>query len=224
MSHEGHQDNLVIKAMSRGIISVVRCHVRTTIAAGGTSLIGAVTYGTIKGWGVVWDELLVSAAYTLGPAAVVILLVVLWNLWLAPMRVVLDRVDALSDRVSQLEPSAPRPVPPDYALWRNLESAAIVEIAGLCAGQHPQLSASPGAVPYVRHILDGVKAKKIGRTDGRIVPTRRGISRETWSDLNDLSKVRIADVEAYFSERGIKSAFFDFFPPNGHVLDTEIKS
>lgn len=182
-------------------------------------VLGTAVHFWAAGWNKVVEEWSVWASYVLAPTVVFALVLFLWNLFLAPFRLVDEKLNAaLAGGGSQ--PANLRMFdfePPNYGAWRACETAAIVEIARLCAEEEPHSTPMSGREkPFVNLIMDGVRVGEVRRSDAVEVqvtaiseddpePRRQKVS----TPLDQSSQVYIEDVAAFFKKRGVSAEFFD---------------
>ncbi len=173
------------------------------------------------GWDAAMDEIEVLISYGLAPAGGFAAILFLWNLFLTPTRLLAEEIQSLRSGVAIAGVKAKSELrifdfePPDYTPWRGLETAKIIEIARLCAGEEPYSTPLSGREKsFERLIYEGVENRIIARADKAKRQTRAASDdqeaehEEYYPKLTSASVVYVQDVGDYFDEIGIDTDFF----------------
>ena len=100
-------------------------------------IVGIVLGFLFLGYERAMDELRILALYTFGPIGMVVSVVFLWNLWLAPYRLMEDKFDEFASNVHSLGTVAKVPEAPDLERWKRVTSLKLYQVAELCGGVSP---------------------------------------------------------------------------------------
>ena len=115
-------------------------------------IVGIVLGFLFLGYERAMDELRILALYTFGPIGMVVSVVFLWNLWLAPFRLMEDKFDEFATNVHSLDTVVKAPEAPDLERWKRVSSLKLYQVAELCGG------ISPGVGPSVERSNDASRA------------------------------------------------------------------
>ena len=69
-------------------------------------------------------------------------IVFLWNLWLAPYKLMGDKLDKVASSVHSLGPVAKVPEAPDLERWKRVAFLKLYQVAELCGGISPGVGSS----------------------------------------------------------------------------------
>ena len=83
------------------------------------------------------DEAVIMSLFTLAPLGVIAIVVFLWNLWLAPHKLMGDKLGEVASHIHSLGTVAKVPEEPDVERWKRVTSLKLYQVAELCAGISP---------------------------------------------------------------------------------------
>lgn len=133
--------------------------------------------------------------YGLAFCAPVLVLVFLWNLWLAPYRLILERVKTSTGPSVDSENSTPKPdlEGADPLAWRSVPEFQIWQVADLCGGISPESSGgkkNDAARAMLAQLLGDL-------TIGRLIPIA-----DRHSDKGRFARIPRTELRRYFAELG----------------------
>ena len=82
------------------------------------------------------EEAHISVLYFFSPFIAIAFVVFLWNLWLAPYRLMDERIDELANRKGET-PSRVNTTPADPSRWKPVQELELYKVAELCGGLSP---------------------------------------------------------------------------------------
>ena len=83
------------------------------------------------------NEAVIMILFTLAPLGVFAIVVFLWNLWLAPHKLMGDKLDKVASHIHSLSTVAKVPEAPDVERWKRVTSLKLYQVAELCGGISP---------------------------------------------------------------------------------------
>ena len=137
------------------------------------------------------DELRILALYTFGPIGIIVSIVFLWNLWLAPYRLMEDKFDEFASNVHSLGTVVKAPEAPDFERWKRVSSLQLYQVAELCGG------ISPGVVSSVERSNDASRAIYSELQAALISGDLKG--GDEW--VHEYTPIKHKDLQKYFAGR-----------------------
>ena len=98
------------------------------------------------------DEAVILILFTIVPFVAAVILVFLWNLWLAPYKLMGDKFDEVASHIHSLGTVVKAPEAPDLERWKRVTDLKLYQVAELCGG------ISPGVVAAVERSNDASRA------------------------------------------------------------------
>ena len=137
------------------------------------------------------DELRILALYTFGPIGILVSIVFLWNMWLAPYRLMEDKLDEVASNVHSPGAVAKVPEAPDLGRWKRVTVLKLYQVAELCGG------ISPGVVAAIERSNDASRAIYSELEAALISDDLKGS--DEWA--NEYTRIKRKDLQNYFSGR-----------------------
>ena len=137
------------------------------------------------------SEAVIMILFTLAPFGVVAIVVFLWNLWLAPHKLMGDKLDEVASHIHSLGTVAKVPEAPDLELWKRVTSLKLYQVAALCGG------ISPGVVSSVERSNDASRAIYSELQ----AALRSGDLKGSDDWAQDSTRIKRKDLQKYFSGR-----------------------
>ena len=98
------------------------------------------------------SEAVILILFTIAPFGAAAIVVFLWNLWLAPYKLMVDKFDEFASNVHSLGTVVKTPEAPDLERWKRVSSLKLYQVAELYGG------ISPGLVPSFESSNDASRA------------------------------------------------------------------
>ena len=140
------------------------------------------------------DELRIVTLFTIAPLIIVMAAMFLWNLWLAPYRLLDEKLDRIEKSSSQpgettLEIKYDRA---DPAKWKHVQELKLFQAAELCGGVSPH-GASEGSNDRARAAYSELLAAlRAG--------TLKGSDEPEWANFH--TRIKRKDLQKYLGKRG----------------------
>ena len=137
------------------------------------------------------NEAVIMILFTLAPFGVVAIVVFLWNLWLAPHKLMGDKLDEVASHIHSLGTVAKVPEAPDVERWKIVTSLKLYQVAELCGG------ISPGVVDLGERSNDASRAIYSELEAALRSGDLKG--GDNWA--NAYTRIKREDLQKYFSGR-----------------------
>ncbi len=138
------------------------------------------------------DEAVILILFTIAPFVAAAIVVFLWNLWLAPYKLMGDKLDEIASHIHSLGTVAKAPEAPDLERWKYVTSLKLYQVAELCAG------VSPSEFPIVRS-NDASRAIYSELEAALRSDDLKGSDGPKWA--NEYTRIKRKDLQKYFSGR-----------------------
>ena len=145
------------------------------------------------------DEAVILILFTIGPFVAAAIVVFLWNLWLAPYKLMGDKLDEVASHISSLGTVVKAPEAPDLERWKRVPDLKLYQVAELCGG------ISPGVVAAVERSNDASRAMYSELEAALLSDDLKGKERAGW--VNEYTRIKRKDLQEYFSGRDDCPAF-----------------
>ena len=154
-------------------------------------VVGAAIGFVILGPEKAMNDLLILALYPLGTISLLGVLGFIWNLWLAPFRIINDRLDTIEESKQPTEASQKvaniSPANPDR--WRHVTELKLYQVAELSGGVSPDLP-SGGSNDTARAVFSELQSA-----------LRSGTLRGHDKYANKYTRIKRKELRSYFAGR-----------------------
>ena len=145
------------------------------------------------------DEAVILILFTIGPFVAAAIVVFLWNLWLAPYKLMGDKLDEVASNVHSLGTVVKAPEAPDWERWKRVPALKLYQVAELCGG------ISPGVGSAVARSNDASRAIYSELEEALRSDDLKGSHEPKWA--NEHTRIKRKDLQEYFSGRDDYPAF-----------------
>ena len=90
-------------------------------------------------------EIRVLALYTFGPLVMIVTTVFLWELWLAPYKLIDEKLVEISGKLHLPEVVGKAIESPDFEQWKRVSNMRLYQVAELCGGVSPGNTITQGS-------------------------------------------------------------------------------
>ena len=136
------------------------------------------------------SEAVILILFTIAPFGIAAIVVFLWNLWLAPHKLMGDKLDEVVSHIHSLGTVTKVPEAPDLELWKRVTSLQLYQVAALCGGvstNEVSIVRSNDASSAIYSELEA--ALRSGDLKGN----------DHWANSN--TRIKRKDLQKYFSGR-----------------------
>ena len=138
------------------------------------------------------DEIRILALYTFSPFGMIVAIVFLWELWLAPYKLIDEKLVEISDKTSPPELVGKAIESPDIGRWKRVSVLRLYQVAELCGGVSPGHDYTEGSNDRARAAYTELEAAlKSGQLKG---------STPRPSDVSGWTRICRKELQTYFEK------------------------
>ncbi len=114
----------------------------------------------VSGWDVAVTQIFQTAMFIFGPIGFSVVVIFLWNLWLAPSELAYKSMTVAAPTA---HPKAPIEAPVNWVIWKNFDKYTVKEFAAILAKRNPtNLAQTFEQAAYEKLIFEDIGTKMLG--------------------------------------------------------------
>ena len=138
------------------------------------------------------DEIRILALYTFGPIGMVFAIVFLWELWLAPYKLIDEKLVEISDKRHFPKVVGEASESPHVKQWKRVSSLHLYQVAELCGGISPDNTITQGSNDRARAAYTELEAALRSRE------LKGDFDRP--SDVSEYTRISRKELQGYFAK------------------------